>query len=521
MDRVAVVQAGFAAAAVVVGASLAAALRGGIGAKSIAALATLIGVGAVAAWVSFALDPSRAVAIAAVGLTVAAAIEGTLVRVRRSLARARRVDDEAAQAERRLRELVERETAAHAAELERTLARARAESTSLLLDEERRIAEARRQDVATREEQAGAHLSEALAQTQRRVERRLAEWGEDLERAQQGLAAQIARLADRQKQLLTEVETRMRGDAERVEGEADELRSIVAKLREELARAAEETAAAAQAELETTQGERRRALHELNERLRRRERALRDQVEREEAEAVRRIQASFADVERRQVEQLERAVARSASSYADAAAQQFADAIKAQREDAARRLARELDRGVQAYAREAERVLAERLSQVGDAGAQRLEKRLNGIAAGLERQREEFVQPRPTPSERCSRRVSPTSLAGSTSSLHRRARACAPAPERTQQRRIRANFRAGGFVSRRANGSAMSERVETPEIERSERAKVEGWRLHVLMEAGYPLPLAERLAGSEADLHRAVELVTQGCEPQTAAEILL
>ena len=145
LDRVTVVQTGFAAAAVVVGASLAAALRGGIGAKSIAALATLIGVGAVAAWVSFALDPSRAVAIAAVGLTVAAAIEGTLVRVRRSLARARRVDDEAAQAERRLRELVERETAAHAAELERTLARARAESTSLLLDEERRIAEARRQ----------------------------------------------------------------------------------------------------------------------------------------------------------------------------------------------------------------------------------------------------------------------------------------------------------------------------------------------------------------------------------------
>jgi len=67
----------------------------------------------------------------------------------------------------------------------------------------------------------------------------------------------------------------------------------------------------------------------------------------------------------------------------------------------------------------------------------------------------------------------------------------------------------------------MSDRVETAEIERSEQAKVEGWRLHVLMEAGYPLPLAERLAGSEADLHRAVELVTLGCEHQTAAEILL
>jgi hypothetical protein len=67
----------------------------------------------------------------------------------------------------------------------------------------------------------------------------------------------------------------------------------------------------------------------------------------------------------------------------------------------------------------------------------------------------------------------------------------------------------------------MSDRIETAEIERSEQAKVEGWRLHVLIEAGYPLPLAERLAGSNADLHRAVELVTQGCEPQTAAEILL
>jgi hypothetical protein len=67
----------------------------------------------------------------------------------------------------------------------------------------------------------------------------------------------------------------------------------------------------------------------------------------------------------------------------------------------------------------------------------------------------------------------------------------------------------------------MSETTETAEPESNERSKVEGWRLHVLIEAGYPLPLAERLAGSEADLHRAVELVTQGCAPKTAAEILL
>jgi len=66
-----------------------------------------------------------------------------------------------------------------------------------------------------------------------------------------------------------------------------------------------------------------------------------------------------------------------------------------------------------------------------------------------------------------------------------------------------------------------SEMIELTENDASERAKVESWRLHVLIEAGYPLPLAERLAGSEADLHVAVDLVRAGCTPKTAAEILI
>jgi hypothetical protein len=63
-----------------------------------------------------------------------------------------------------------------------------------------------------------------------------------------------------------------------------------------------------------------------------------------------------------------------------------------------------------------------------------------------------------------------------------------------------------------------------PEVEpeRDERAKVESWRLHVLIEAGYPLPLAERLAQSSSDLHEAVNLVAErGCSPEVAAQILL
>ena len=68
----------------------------------------------------------------------------------------------------------------------------------------------------------------------------------------------------------------------------------------------------------------------------------------------------------------------------------------------------------------------------------------------------------------------------------------------------------------------MSE-TTTPTLEPvfDERSKVEGWRLHILIEAGYPLSIAERLAVSEADLHLACEMLGRGCQPATAAEILL
>ncbi len=67
----------------------------------------------------------------------------------------------------------------------------------------------------------------------------------------------------------------------------------------------------------------------------------------------------------------------------------------------------------------------------------------------------------------------------------------------------------------------MSETTQILEPLIDERSKVEGWRLHVLIEAGYPLLLAERLAVSEADLHIACEMLDRGCTPETAAEILL
>jgi hypothetical protein len=63
--------------------------------------------------------------------------------------------------------------------------------------------------------------------------------------------------------------------------------------------------------------------------------------------------------------------------------------------------------------------------------------------------------------------------------------------------------------------------TEILESPTDERSKVESWRLHVLIERGYPLSLAERLAVSEADLHTACEMIDSGCTHETAAEILL
>src|SRR5207245_1974791 len=83
---------------------------------------------------------------------------------------------------------------------------------------------------------------------------------------------------------------RIAADAERLEAESEQQRAGLMRLRDELARAIQETISAGNAELEGYAAERRRALHELNERIRRRERSLAEQIEREETDATRRIQ---------------------------------------------------------------------------------------------------------------------------------------------------------------------------------------------------------------------------------------
>lgn len=53
------------------------------------------------------------------------------------------------------------------------------------------------------------------------------------------------------------------------------------------------------------------------------------------------------------------------------------------------------------------------------------------------------------------------------------------------------------------------------------QTSVQEWRAETLTRAGYGEETAQKLAESSVDLHFAVRLVEQGCDPELAAAILL
>ena len=110
-----------------------------------------------------------------------------------------------------------------------------------------------------------------------------------------------------------------------------------------------------------------------------------ERVEREEVEIQRRIQAGSVEIERKQLEQLQRFTDRTVSSVSDDHASQFENAMTDAREEAARRLHRELERGVEAYNRRAQTMLDDRLRALSAESAGKIEKQLKGA---LEEMRE-------------------------------------------------------------------------------------------------------------------------------------
>jgi hypothetical protein len=381
----------FAVAVVVAAGSLAATALERASRTLLLITAGAIGAAAVAAWVAFALNPSTALAISATGLVACVLVPIAALGLQSGLTRGREIDEEIERAKAELAEVARTEVSRRSGELERTLARTRADSLSAYAEEERRLAETRRTALGESEQRLRHGLAEAFSKVQGQVEQRLASWHQDLDRAQRQIGARLEEIAQRERSLIEALEARLENDGERVKAADDEQKAAVHRLREDLARTAAEVAANAEAELETHAAERRRALHQVADRMTARERDLLRRIEREESDASRRIQSAFVDVERRQVEQLERVLDRAAARFVDAAAHQFEGTVKGAQEEAARRLQRELERSVQAFARQGESLLAERLTALGDAGGMRLEKKLSQVAETLERQREDFV----------------------------------------------------------------------------------------------------------------------------------
>jgi uncharacterized protein YukE len=215
------------------------------------------------------VDAAVVVALIAAVVSVLAAA-ATFYLLRRAHARMRTLDEELERGKAMFDATVAREVERGSTELAQTLKLARAESLSILVEEERRITDERRRDVAERERDASARLLLALTETERRVAERLSVWVADLGQLQESLAAELAGIPQRVAQVAADAETKISDEAERLQSTIDEHRALIGRLREELDRTAQDVAQSANAELEQHASDRRRALQEVADRLRRR-----------------------------------------------------------------------------------------------------------------------------------------------------------------------------------------------------------------------------------------------------------
>ncbi len=227
--------------------------------------------------------------------------------LRRSRARATRTEQLVTEARRAVRATAEEESATQTEQLRVAIARAQADALSSYVAEERRLSDQRRGELAVRERELSERMAELVAAVEQRVEERLRAWEADLERAQNALQGAVATLEQRMRQRISDVEAKVATESEELDGTIDEQRAATVRLRDELETSARDALTRAFEDLSAQADDRRRTIDELNERLRQHEHAVNEQIDRAESDARTRIELAFAELERRQVENLERA----------------------------------------------------------------------------------------------------------------------------------------------------------------------------------------------------------------------
>jgi hypothetical protein len=298
------------------------------------------------------------------------------IALRRARAQTARLGELVASAQRAVRAAAEEEATTQTEQLRVAISRARADLLSEYATEERRLSDERRGELAVRDRDLSDRLAETLASVERRVEDRLRAWEADLERAQRALELEVSTLEQRQLQKIAGVEARIEAEAGELGTTVDQQRAAAIRLREELEQTAKDALSEALDELQSQAADRRRAVEEIADRLRQREHALTEQVDRAESEARARLEVASAELERRQLEQLERATAREVDRMSEAGALEFENRMRAIREEAADRLHSELDRMVESFLRRAEPLISAQLQSAADAATQRLDERI-------------------------------------------------------------------------------------------------------------------------------------------------
>lgn len=363
-------------------------------ARLLLALTALLAAAAVAAAIGLGINlvdrfaDTGPLVLAAAGLGAAAIAEAGLYPLRRGLGRIR--DQRGAIEEARAHFAAELDAHAkeRATELERTLARERANAVHALGEQERQLTRERRDLMARQADVARAELARSIGEVQERLEQRLTAWAADLDRGQRVLEARLNNLAQRQNEAVEAYDARLSADAEHLKGATEEQQDALVRLRAELQQVAASLIEESRSEQEAHAAERERALKELAGRLRRRERDLRDQIEREEAEAHARLATGYEDATRRQLESLERSLDRAATRLTDEAERRFDAQIKQSREKSAERLSHELDKAMEQFAWRAEREISDRITEVAHATAASLERRIVDITRSAEAQHE-------------------------------------------------------------------------------------------------------------------------------------
>ena len=384
----------FAAAIGVVALSLLAVVLGKATDRLLLTVTIVLAACAAAAVVALGIDlvdsytDVDALLLAAGGIGAAAVAEAGLLALNRGLRRMQEVEQLTESARAEVRAFAEEEARQRILELERMLARERANTGHQLSEQERRLAEERRDTVERQTERARVELTETVASVQERLEQRLMAWAADLDRGQRDLEQKLVELGQKQREAFAVYEARLAADAERVDAASEEQRLALTKLREELQRFGTSFLEEGRSEIEIHAAERRRALHEVSERIRSRERALREQLVRDEAVARARIASGLEEAERRHLAALDRALERAATRLSEYAEKQFDSQIKESREKAAERLSRELDKAIEQFARQAETDVADRIADMAKMTADRLQRRIQDVARSAEAQNE-------------------------------------------------------------------------------------------------------------------------------------